>query len=314
MKTDLTEKQISEVFRNTIDTELLMPLKWSLTDAPTIHNVTIAGNDTVILTLDNEVHFVLTHEKICCESVEVCDTDNDDFKSLRELVGSKLISIEEVADVDCSDEPPCCIDVSSTWTFYNIKTTTDVVQLRWFGTSNGYYSERVDVQLAKTGRTVGPIVENITTTTDVEDTILNTTIDYGNGFKLSLDTTIGILSKPRHLYEEMVSELSHEDLTTTISFTLPAAFIQDLIAKSDRQLIEAFNYLQLTAIASSKEVLESLVGQPLDNKTFVKIGKKIKESFRTILNDPNDTVTCVNYGSKVVEPASVLKYLNKGNE
>lgn len=314
MKTDLTDEQVSEVFRNTIDTKLLTPLEWSLADAPTIHNVTITGNDTVILTLDNEVHFVLTHERDCCETVEVCDTDNDDFKSLRELVGSKLISIEEVVGVDCSDEPPCFVDVSSTWTFYNIKTTTDVVQLRWFGTSNGYYSEQVDVRWAKTGRTVGPIVEDIITTTDVEGTILNTTIDYGNGFKLSLDTTIGILGKPRSLHEEAISELSHEDLTTTIGFTLPAAFIQDLITKSDRQLIEAFKYLQLAAITSSKEALESLVGQPLDNRTFDKINKKIKESFRAFLDDPTDTVTCVNYGRKVVEPTSVPKYLNKGNE
>ena len=77
-----------------------------------------------------------------CESVTIEDITGD----LNDLIGTPITKAEE----STSGENPPDIknknfqDSSFTWTFYQFATVRGYVTGRWYGESNGYYSERVD--------------------------------------------------------------------------------------------------------------------------------------------------------------------------
>lgn len=79
----------------------------------------------------------LEHMQDCCESVWLEDVAGD----LDDLVGSPIVMAEESTERDATSDGV----ESATWTFYKLGTAKGYVTLRWCGTSNGYYSEGVDV-------------------------------------------------------------------------------------------------------------------------------------------------------------------------
>lgn len=79
------------------------------------------------------------HYQECCESVNL-----EDFEIDGDLAGATILSAEEVSNED-APEPDSEWIMSYTWTFYRIETTKGGLFMRWFGESNGYYSEGVDV-------------------------------------------------------------------------------------------------------------------------------------------------------------------------
>lgn len=116
-----------------------------------IHDIREMEGKTFTLVYVNdirdELHFVMAdgseyifyHEQDCCESVRIEDICGD----LSDLQGTIILKAEEVTNYDADRLPDS--NESYTWTFYKFATQKGYVDVRWYGESNGYYSERVDV-------------------------------------------------------------------------------------------------------------------------------------------------------------------------
>ena len=98
----------------------------------------------VTFTVADGQKFRLYHSQICCESVDVESVAGD----LADLIGSPLLQAEEVSNSDTWPEgvEKACEPESFTWTFYKLATVKGSVTIRWYGTSNGYYLERVSFE------------------------------------------------------------------------------------------------------------------------------------------------------------------------
>ncbi len=103
---------------------------------------------TVVFTTTEGEEYVMYHESDCCESVHVDSV----VGCLDNLVGYPITNINE--DISHDNPPDCNLDDfkyqdSFTWTTYTISTAKGVVRIRWYGESNGYYSESVDFRKSK---------------------------------------------------------------------------------------------------------------------------------------------------------------------
>ena len=97
---------------------------------------------TLYLSDNNYVRFY--HSQDCCESVYIESICGD----LNDLVGAPLLVAEEVSNYEA--EPLSAGEESYTWTFYKFATRKGYVDVRWYGSSNGYYSESVSVEVVDT--------------------------------------------------------------------------------------------------------------------------------------------------------------------
>lgn len=90
----------------------------------------------------DKTQYKMYHEQDCCEIVSVCDVCGD----INDIIGVQIVKATE--DTNSKVEKKR-YDTRSTWTFYNISTVKGHVTIRWYGESNGYYSEEVSFKKIK---------------------------------------------------------------------------------------------------------------------------------------------------------------------
>lgn len=94
----------------------------------------VRGSEEILFTSESGERFKMWHKQDCCEHVSLDDVCGDPS----DLVGTPIVIAEET----CSEQKDGEYGNSETWTFYHIRTMKGTVSLRWYGSSNGYYSER----------------------------------------------------------------------------------------------------------------------------------------------------------------------------
>ncbi|MCM1260662.1 MAG: hypothetical protein NC222_06895 [Staphylococcus sp.] len=96
-------------------------------------------SERVIFTCSDGKKYKMHHKQDCCEHVYVEDVCGD----VSDLLDSPILMAECVTN---HDNPKSKHDESFTWTFYKLGTIKRTVTIRWYGESNGYYSEEVDFE------------------------------------------------------------------------------------------------------------------------------------------------------------------------
>ncbi len=96
------------------------------------------GDDCMLFKTSCGRTFQLLHEQDCCETVYVEDISGN----LSDLLNTPLLRSEEITGTQ-EDRAGLFGDDSYKWTYYKFGTIKGDVDIRWYGCSNGYYSEDV---------------------------------------------------------------------------------------------------------------------------------------------------------------------------
>ena len=102
----------------------------------TLRTVAQIGRESIVFEAVTGEKWEMAYEPDCCAQCEIEDVVGD----LQDLVGAPIMMAE--ASTNSNDpKQQNYPDDSFTWTFYKFATAKGYVTIRWYGSSNGYYSE-----------------------------------------------------------------------------------------------------------------------------------------------------------------------------
>ena len=108
----------------------------------TLTRINVTNDEIYFICCDGS-EYIMYHDQGCCESVLIEDICGE----IEWLLNEPILLAEERSNSDdppvINDDYPEYPDESYTWTFYELATIKGAVTIRWYGTSNGYYSESV---------------------------------------------------------------------------------------------------------------------------------------------------------------------------
>jgi hypothetical protein len=124
--------------------------------------IEIKNNGDELIFITSDTKYKMYHSQSCCEWVSIDEIVGD----LNDLIGSPILLAEEVCNEDFEkifvasfsetsnsgykmNKDGDFLPDSFTWTFYKLATIKGYVDIRWYGESNGYYSETVDFEEIK---------------------------------------------------------------------------------------------------------------------------------------------------------------------
>lgn len=113
----------------------------------TFDGVAIMRENKRLLFMDSKgKNYEFLHDQECCEDVYIESIVGD----LTDLIDSPILKAEEVTHEQDKNPEGVRVPVyqeSFTWTFYKFATIKGYVDVRWYGVSNGYYSESVTLRI-----------------------------------------------------------------------------------------------------------------------------------------------------------------------
>lgn len=125
----------------------------------------IRNDDSLVFISKDGTSYSLHHEQDCCESVWLEDVVGDIEKH---LPGNVILNAYE--SISDGEDDERCSDFSCTWSFFTIRTAYDTFTIRFFGHSNGYYSETADLYYYEP-------TEDDLKDSDMSDDIIDMTVD-----------------------------------------------------------------------------------------------------------------------------------------
>jgi len=97
-------------------------------------------SECVVFFLSDGSILQIAYHHDCCASCSILDMDCEDS----DFINQKILSLEIV---ESEDPPPGDYTPDSyTWSFVKFSTTKGHFTMRWYGESNGYYSESPTIQ------------------------------------------------------------------------------------------------------------------------------------------------------------------------